>query len=79
MPRRARRDYRVLMARKQPNRETLPASHAVLPTEERIRERAHQIWIRNGHRDGFDLEDWMEAERELMREGGAEVTSIAAA
>jgi hypothetical protein len=33
--------------------------------EARIREGAHEIYLENGARDGFDLEDWLQAESEI--------------
>jgi hypothetical protein len=33
--------------------------------EDRIRERAHQIWEEQGRPEGRDLEHWHEAERQL--------------
>lgn len=35
------------------------------PTEQDIRERAYQIYLERGGAQGHDLEDWMQAEREL--------------
>ncbi len=32
-----------------------------------IRMRAYELYERRGKRDGFALEDWLEAERELQR------------
>lgn len=46
-------------------------------TFEAIRERAHEIWDRNHRPDGFDIEFWLLAERELKTEkarGAADVT-----
>jgi hypothetical protein len=37
-------------------------------TFERIRERAYDIWDRNHRPDGFDVEFWLLAERELRAE-----------
>ncbi|MGU3361793.1 DUF2934 domain-containing protein [Methylobacterium sp. M6A4_1b] len=34
-------------------------------TFERIRERAHEIWERNHRPEGFEVEFWLMAEREL--------------
>lgn len=34
---------------------------------ERIAERAYQLYMERGGRDGRDLDDWLEAERELAR------------
>lgn len=36
---------------------------------ERIAERAYQLYIERGGRHGKDLDDWLEAERELARRG----------
>jgi Protein of unknown function (DUF2934) len=34
-----------------------------------IRERAHEIWIERGCREGHDVENWLAAERELVGKG----------
>lgn len=34
---------------------------------ERIAERAYQLYMERGGSDGRDLDDWLEAERELAR------------
>jgi hypothetical protein len=36
-----------------------------LEREHRIRQRAHELWIMRGKRDGFDLEDWQDARFEI--------------
>ena len=36
---------------------------------ERVRERAHQIWIREGRPEGKHREHWLQAEQELAHEG----------
>jgi hypothetical protein len=45
-------------------------------TPEQIRERAYQLWERNGRRHGHAQDDWLEAEREL---GELEVRSASRA
>jgi hypothetical protein len=35
------------------------------PTDEQIRQRAHEIWEENHRPDGRDEEFWLQAEREL--------------
>ena len=40
----------------------------VPPTEEEIRQRAHEIFIGRGGHDGQELDDWVRAERELKQE-----------
>ncbi|HSL23121.1 MAG TPA: DUF2934 domain-containing protein [Vicinamibacterales bacterium] len=34
-------------------------------TEEEIARRAYEIYTERGGRDGYDLDDWLQAEREL--------------
>jgi len=38
---------------------------AAPPTEQQIAARAHQIFLERGGAPGFELEDWLQAEREL--------------
>jgi hypothetical protein len=38
-----------------------------LPLEERIRRRAHEIYVQRGNQAGSDLDDWLQAEREIRR------------
>jgi hypothetical protein len=38
------------------------------PTEDQIRQRAHEIWERNHRPDGRDDEFWHQAEKELQGE-----------
>ena len=33
--------------------------------EEEIRNRAYEIYLRRGEQPGYELEDWLQAEREL--------------
>jgi len=42
-------------------------------TFERIRERAYDIWDRNHRPEGYDVEFWLMAERELRTETAAEM------
>lgn len=35
------------------------------PTEEEIRKRAYEIYLQRGCAHGYDLDDWLRAEREL--------------
>jgi len=37
------------------------------PTEEQIRKRAREIFLQNGSQPGHDLENWLQAERELTQ------------
>ena len=45
------------------------------PTLEEIRARAYEVYIQRGRIDGFDLEDWLQAERELRKNGHQRVES----
>jgi hypothetical protein len=40
------------------------------PTREGIELRAHQIYVERGGAHGQDLEDWLQAERELLEKYG---------
>lgn len=44
-----------------------PATEA-LPLEERIRRRAYERYIERGGQSGSDLDDWLAAEQEILRE-----------
>ena len=37
-----------------------------LPLEETIRKRAHEIYMERGGGDGFELDDWLQAEQETL-------------
>jgi Protein of unknown function (DUF2934) len=39
-----------------------------VPTPDEIRERAYDLWDRNHRPDGYELEFWLMAERELKAE-----------
>ena len=45
------------------------ATHAgestALPLEERIRMRAHQLYIERGNESGSEMDDWLQAEEEI--------------
>jgi hypothetical protein len=47
----------------------LEISETDLPLEERIRARAHEIWLRRGGQDGSDTDDWLQAEEEIVNAG----------
>ena len=36
-----------------------------LPREEEIRNRAYEIYLERGAQPGYEVEDWLQAEREL--------------
>jgi hypothetical protein len=37
-----------------------------LPLEERIRQRAHELYIDRGSESGSEVDDWLQAEEEIM-------------
>lgn len=43
-----------------------PPDAPASPTAAEIAERAHQLWIEGGCREGSDHQNWLEAERELQ-------------
>ena len=38
-----------------------------MPLEERIRRRAHEIYLEHGGRNQSEMDDWLQAESEIMR------------
>jgi len=38
-----------------------------LPLEERIRQRAYELYILRGNESGSELEDWLQAEAEILQ------------
>jgi hypothetical protein len=58
------------MAKTRNIRETATTSQALGPSESleaRIRVRAYEIYLDRGEQDGSELEDWLRAEREVLR------------
>jgi Protein of unknown function (DUF2934) len=39
----------------------------IRPTEAQIRQRAHEIFLRSGNLPGHDVDNWLQAEYELMQ------------
>jgi hypothetical protein len=37
----------------------------LIPTEQQIRQRAYELYEQRGRTDGHDLDDWLQAEREI--------------
>lgn len=46
--------------------ESQPQTASGSPTREEIELRAHQIYVERGGVQGRDVEDWLQAERELL-------------
>jgi hypothetical protein len=38
-----------------------------LPLEERIRQRAYELYVQRGNQSGSELDDWLQAEEEIRR------------
>ena len=36
--------------------------------EERIRRRAHELYVRRGNQSGSELNDWLQAEKEFLQD-----------
>jgi DUF2934 family protein len=40
--------------------------HTCEDLHDRISQRAHELYVERGHRDGCSLQDWFDAEREIL-------------
>jgi hypothetical protein len=49
-----------------PKREAEPPIET-LPIEERIQRRAHELYVERGNQSGSELDDWLQAEEEIIR------------
>jgi hypothetical protein len=38
-----------------------------LPLEERVRQRAYELYVLNGNQSGSELDDWLQAEEEILQ------------
>jgi hypothetical protein len=56
-----------------------PAALVLAPTHEQIAARAYERYVARGGAHGDDLQDWFDAERELLRESDSAVASPGAA
>jgi hypothetical protein len=46
-----------------------PQPPAQTPTLERVQQRAYELFLARGQEPGHELDDWIQAERELMHTG----------
>jgi Protein of unknown function (DUF2934) len=53
-----------------------PPASATSDVHEAIRRRAEEIYVRNGKIPGRDLENWAQAEREILREAAPQRTAV---
>ncbi len=51
--------------------ETKPTTVNFVPSKEAIAERAYYIFLNQGGHNGFDLDNWLEAELQLFAEHNA--------
>ena len=54
------------------------ASTVALPLEDQIRQRAYAIYLERGAQDGSDLDDWLQAEEEILSHHPPEASAIEA-
>jgi hypothetical protein len=59
----------VVDAAEIPEPELSAADIELEPASEEIAKRAYEIYLRRGSRNGYDFDDWLEAERELRGRG----------
>lgn len=57
-----------------PQQESQPLSKSD-GLSKRIAEYAYELYVQHGCRDGYALDDWLQAEREILRSTGIEVRS----
>lgn len=48
------------------SRSSYRLSSNILPTNERIAVRAYELYVQRGYVNGYDTQDWLQAERELL-------------
>jgi Protein of unknown function (DUF2934) len=59
--------------------ESQPQTASEAPTREEIELRAYQIYVEHDGAHGLDVEDWLQAERELVEKYGKPVQKAKAA
>jgi hypothetical protein len=62
-----------------PTEKSQPEGVSGAPMSEEIELRAYQIYIERGGAPGQDVEDWLQAERELVEKYGRPVQKVKAA
>lgn len=51
---------------KRPQNQTASNMDGNLPAREKIQARAHEIYLARGAQPGHELDDWLQAEQEIM-------------
>ena len=62
-----------------PTETSQPETASGVPMREEIELRAYQIYIERGGAHGQDVEDWLQAQRELVEKYGRPVQKVKAA
>ena len=56
-------------------RKTSPTNSSPVDLEAKIRERAYQLYLERGSASGYENEDWLRAEREILARQGKQQTA----
>ena len=59
-------EFRMASRARAPQKPQPEKDRDALPLEERIRQRAHEIYLKRGGEDGSELDDWLQAEQEIL-------------
>ena len=60
----------VLQIKKNPSPVSTISANSSTDVEARIRQRAYELYVERGYTAGFDEEDWLRAEREVLSRPG---------
>jgi len=63
----AKKTARKTTTSKAPAKRSKKVKVTVVPSEAEIRERAYYIYLENGSASGSEVENWLQAERELIK------------
>jgi hypothetical protein len=62
------KEYQLMKAKSQPD--TAQQSISPFDLEEEVRRRAYELYAERGYVDGYEVEDWLQAEREVSERKG---------
>lgn len=63
----SRKEWSLVKQKQAPNQPALKRSQPPSERQQRIAQRAYELYVARGYQDGHDLEDWLKAERGLER------------
>jgi|GEM_PF-1308590 len=66
----------ILRRMKSPDYTPEPSFDSAAPSQDEISLRAHQLWCQQGCPQGHDVDNWLEAERQLLSEYANRTASI---